>query len=228
MFGLVLAGALCGLDPEFVKDYKPQVGDRVVLARDEPGRRVPIVKNVGAAMSFFSIIDGGTEDHYEAIVDGDQLTEIAAGTPAQLMDVTNTRTPIFMVQILSGPRRGQTTFTYAPFCRKLDPVATRKTAADRKKRGPLDPKAVAADLKAALAEAKPNDAREDLTGKKRLVRAAVEPICLKYKAGLIEVNTIATQAGIVVVLNREKYDLAGNRLRKSGGAEGSEAAKNPK
>jgi hypothetical protein len=227
MFGLVLASALSGLGPEFVKDYKPQVGDRVVLARDEPGRRVPIVKNAGAAMSFFTIIDGGTEDHYEAIVDGDQLAEIAAGTPAQLMDVTNTRTPIFMVQILGGPRRGQTTFTYAPFCRKLEPVAARKAAADRKKRGPLDPKAVAADVKAALAEAKPNDASQDLTGKKRLVRDAVEPICQKYQAGFIEVNTIATQAGIVVPLNGEKYDVAGNRLRKAGGAKGSGAAKKP-
>ena len=43
MGALMLAGVLCGQAPEFLNDYKPQVGDRVVLARDEPGRRVPIV-----------------------------------------------------------------------------------------------------------------------------------------------------------------------------------------
>ena len=214
MVGLVLAGVLCGQAPEFVKGYTPQVGDSVVLARDEPGRRVPIVKNAGAAMSFWTILDGASDDHYEAVVDGDQLAEIEAGTPARLMDVTNTRTPIFMVQILGGPHKGKTTFTYAPYCRKLDPAAAKKAAAERKKRGPLDKKAVAEDLKAALAEAKPNEARQDLTGKKRLVREAIEPICKKYKADFIEVNTIATQAGIVVALNGEKYDIAGNRLRK--------------
>jgi hypothetical protein len=214
MVGLVLVGVLCGQGPEFVKDYTPQVGDRVVLARDESGRRVPVVKSAGAAMSYWTVIDGGSEDHYEAIVDGDQLSEIEAGTPVQLMDVTNTRTPIFMVQILGGPHRGQSTFTYAPYCRKLDPAAAKKAAAARKKRGPLNKKTVAADVKAALDQAKPNDASEDLSGKKRLVREAVEPVCEKYKADLIELNTIATQAGIVVTLNREKYDLAGNRLRK--------------
>ena len=114
MLALMFAVVLCGQTPEFVKGYKPQVGDRVILARDEPGRRVPIVKNAGAAMSFWGIIDGDDEFNYEAVVNGDELTEIEAGTPAQLMDVTNTRTPIFMVHILGGPRRGQTTFTYAP------------------------------------------------------------------------------------------------------------------
>jgi hypothetical protein len=214
MIGLVLAGALCGQGPEFVKDYKPQVGDRVVLARDEPGRRVPIVKNVGAAISFWTVIHAVSEENYEAIVDGDQLAEIEAGTPVQLMDVTDTVTPIFLVQILGGPHRGKTTFTYEPYCRKLDPVAARKAAAARKKRGPLDKKAVAADVKAALDEAKPNDAREGLMGKKRLVREAVEPVCRKYNADFIELNTIATQAGTVVILNGEKYDVAGNRLRR--------------
>jgi hypothetical protein len=211
---LMLAVVLCGQTPEFVKGYKPQVGDRVVLARDEPGRRVPIVKNAGAAMSYFSFIDGGSEDHYEMLVNGDELAEIEAGTPAQLMDVTNTRTPIFMVQILGGPRRGQTTFTYAPFCRKLDPTAAKKAAAERKKRGPLDKKAVAEHVKAALEQAKPDEPRKDLTEKKRLVREAVEPICKQYKADWIEVNNIANQAGIVVTLNGQKYDVAGNRLRK--------------
>src|SRR5437764_367938 len=137
MFGLVLAGVLFGQAPVFVKGYTPKVGDRVVLARDEPGRRVPIVKNAGAAMSYFTIIDAGSEDNYEAVVDGDQLTEIEAGTPVQLVDVTETRTPIFKVQILGGPHKGKTTFTYAPFCRKFDPVAAKKAAAERKKRGPL-------------------------------------------------------------------------------------------
>jgi hypothetical protein len=214
VFGLVLAAVLCGQTPEFVKGYTPQVGDRVVLARDEPGRRVPIVKNAGAAMSYFSFIDGNSEDHYEMLVNGDELAEIEAGTPAQLMDVTNTRTPIFMVQILGGPRRGQTTFTYAPFCRKLDPAAAKKAAAERKKRGPLDKKAVAEDVKAALEQAKPDEPRKGLTEKKRLVREAVEPICKKYKADWIEVNNIATQAGIVVALHGQKYDVVGNRLRK--------------
>jgi hypothetical protein len=229
MFGLVLAGVLCGQGPEFVKGYTPQVGDTVVLARDEPGRRVPIVKNAGAAMSFFTIIDGGSEDHYEAVVDGDQLAEIEAGTPAQLMDVTNTRTPIFMVEILGGPHRGLTTFTYAPFCRQLDPAAAKKAAAERRKRGPLDKKAVAEDVKVALAQAKLNEAPVDLTGKKRLVREAVEPICKKYKADFIELNNIATQAGIVVALHGEKYDVAGNRLRKLGvGADAGPGGAKPK
>jgi hypothetical protein len=214
MLGLVLASVLCGQSLEFLKGYTPQVGDRVALARDEPGRRVPIVKNAGAAMSFWTIIDGGSEDHYELIVDGDQLAEIEAGTPAQLLDVTNTRTPIFMVEILGGPRKGQTTYTYAPICRQLDPAAARKAAAARKKRGPLDKKTVAEDVKAALAQAKPDDAREDLTGKKRRVRGAVESVCKKHKADYIEVNNIATRAAVVIVLNREKYDVAGNRLRK--------------
>ena len=61
MGGLILAVVLCGQAPEFVKGYQPQVGDRVVLARDEPGRRVPIVKNAGAAMSFWGVIDGENE-----------------------------------------------------------------------------------------------------------------------------------------------------------------------
>jgi hypothetical protein len=69
-------------------------------------------------------------------------------------------------------------------------------------------------VKAALAQAKPNEAQKDLTGKKGLVREAVEPLCKKYKADFIEVNNIATQAGIVVALNGQKYDVAGNRLRK--------------
>jgi hypothetical protein len=214
MLGLVLAGVLCGQSPEFLKGYTPQVGDRVVLARDEPGRRVPIVRNVGAAMSFWSTIDGGTDDHYEAIVDGDQLAEIEAGTPAQLLDATDTRTPIFTVEILGGPEKGRTTCTYAPYCRQLDPAAAKKAAAARKKRGPLDKKAVAEDVKAALAQAKPDEAREDLTGKKRLVREAVEAICKKHKADYIEVYNIATRAGVVIVLSHATYDVAGNRLRK--------------
>ena len=69
-------------------------------------------------------------------------------------------------------------------------------------------------MKAALEQAKPDEPRKDLTEKKRLVREAVEPICKKYKADWIEVNTIATQAGIVVGLSGHKYDVAGNRLRK--------------
>ncbi len=214
MLVLTLAVVLCGQTPEFVKGYTPKVGDRVVLARDEPGRRVPIVKNAGAAMSFWGVIDGESEDNYEAVVNGDELTEIDAGTPAQLMDVTNTRTPIFMVRILGGPRRGQTTFTYAPFCRKLDPATAKKAAAARKKRGALDKKAVAEDVKAALDQSKPDEARKGLTEKKRLVREAVEPICKKYRADWIEVNNIATQAGIIVALGGNEYDVAGNRVRK--------------
>ncbi len=214
MLVLTLAVVLCGQAPEFVKGFTPKVGDRVVLARDEPGRRVPIVKNAGAAMSFWGVIDGESEDNYEAVVNGDELTEIEAGTPAQLMDVTNARAPIFMVKILGGPRRDQTMFTYAPFCRKLDPATDKKAVAARKKRGPLDKKAVAEDVKAALEKAKPDELRTDLTEKKRLVREAVEPICKKYEADWIEVNNIATQAGIIVGLSGNKYDVAGNRLRK--------------
>ncbi len=173
-------------------------------------------------MSFWGIINAEDEFNYEAVVNGDELTEIEAGTPAQLMDVTKTRTPIFMVQILGGPRRGQTTFTYAPFCRKLDPAAAKKVAAEKKKRGPLDKKAVAEDVKAALEQAKPDEPRKDLTEKKRLVHEAVEPICKKYKADWIEVNNIATGAGIVVTLGGEKYDVAGNRLRNEGSVRASE------
>ena len=67
-------------------------------------------------------------------------------------------------------------------------------------------------MKAALEQAKPDEPRKDLTEKKRLVREAVEPIC--KKSDWIEVNNIATAAGIVVGLNGEKYDVAGNRVRK--------------
>jgi hypothetical protein len=214
MLVLTLAVALCGQAPEFVKGYTPKVGDRVILARDEPGRHVPIVKNAGAAMSYWGTIEGKNESSFESIVNGNELAEIEAGTSAQLMDVTNSRTPIFRVRILSGSRKGQTTFTYAPFCRKLDPTAAKKLAAERKKRGPLDKKAVAEDVKAALEEAKPDELPKDLTEKKQAVREAVEPICKKYKADWTEVNTIATQANIVVSLSGSKYDIAGNRLRK--------------
>jgi hypothetical protein len=121
---------------------------------------------------------------------------------------------IAQVSTISRIARAATTFTYAPFCRKLDPAAAKKAAAERKKRGPLDKKAVAEDVKAALEQAKPDEPRKSLTEKKRLVREAVEPICKKYKADWIEVNNIATQAGIVVALHGQKYDVVGNRLRK--------------
>ena len=87
---------------------------------------MPIVKSAGAAMSFWGIINGNSEDTYETVVNGDELAEIEAGTSAQLMDVTNTRTPIFMVQILSGPRRGQTTFTYRHSVASLIPRPPRR------------------------------------------------------------------------------------------------------
>lgn len=213
MFELVVALAAVAQAPEYVAGYKPKVGDRVVLARDEAARRVPIVKNAGAAISYLQFVEGPSEDHYEMLVNGDELAEIDAGTPAQLVEEVKTRTPIFGVRILAGPSRGKTTYTYATFCRRPNPAAVKAVADARKKRAPLDKGTVAEDVKGALATAKPNESNEDLRAKKKLVREAVDPICKKYNADYTEVNGIATKAGVFVTLNGQKYDVAGNRVR---------------
>jgi hypothetical protein len=86
MFGLVVALAALAQAPEYVAGYKPRVGDKVVLARDEAGRKVPIARNEGAALGFKDAIEE-SDFNYEAILDGnDQLTEIDGGTPAQIVE----------------------------------------------------------------------------------------------------------------------------------------------
>jgi hypothetical protein len=216
MFGLIVTLSsltVVAQDPEYVSGYKPKVGDKVVLARDEAGRRVPTTKNEGAAISFLSIIEG-SEFNYEAVATGsDELNEIDGGTPAQIVGISKTRTPIFKVKILEGPSKGKSVFTYGQFCRKLDPAYVKAAAESRKKRGPLDKKAIAAEVSDALAKAKPNEASADLSEKKKLVREAVKPICEKHKADTREINAIATQAGVFVKLDGSKYDVAGNRMK---------------
>ena len=216
MFGLIVALAAFAQVPEYVAGYKPKVGDKVVLARDEAGRKVPIAKNDGAALGFQDIVEDSDDFQYEAVLDGDQLAEIDAGTPAQIVeDVKYLKDPtIFKIRILSGPAKGKTTYTYARFCRKPDLTVAKAKADSRKKRGPLDKKAVTTDLKDAIATAKPNEAQKDLRSKKSLVREAVDPICRKYNADYVEINDLATRAGIFVMLNGKKYDVAGNRMRK--------------
>jgi hypothetical protein len=216
MFGLVVALAALAQVPEYVDGYKPKVGDKVVLARDEAGRKVPIAKNDGAALGFQDIVEDSNDSQYEAVLEGDQLAEVDAGTPAQIVEgVKYLKDPtIFKIRILSGPSKGKTTYTYSRFCRKPDPTVAKARADSRKKRGPLDKKAVATDLKDAIATAKPNEAQKDLGSKKSLVREAVDPICRKYNADYNEINELATRAGIFVTLNGKKYDVAGNRVLK--------------
>ncbi len=216
MFGLVVALAAVSQAPEYVDGYKPKVGDKVVLARDEPARKVPIAKNDGAALGFQDMVEDSDDFQYEAVLEGDELAEIDAGTPAQIVEgVKYLKDPtIFKIRILSGPSKGKTTYTYAKFCRKPDLTVAKAKADSRKKRGPLDKKAVATDLNDAIATAKPNEAQKDLRAKKRLVREAVDPICRKYNADYVEINDLATRAGIFVMLNGKKYDVAGNRMRK--------------
>ena len=216
MVVFVVAIAALAQAPEYVTGYKPKVGDKVVLARDEAGRKVPIAKSDGAALGFKDIIQE-TDSNYEAVVGGSgELTEIEGGTPAQIVEnVKYLKEPIFFkVRILAGPFKGKTTYAYATFCRKPDPAFAKATAERRKKRGSLDKGAIAAEVKDALAKAKPNDANEGLSEKKKIVREAVAPICEKHKADYKEINALATQAGVFVILNGEKYDVAGNRVRK--------------
>ena len=117
MFALIVAVAAIAQNPEFVAGYKPKVGDKVVLARDEPGRKVPIVKNAGAAQGFQDIVEGSSDSQYEAILEGDEIAEIDAGTPAQIVeDVKYLKDPtIFKIRILAGTFKGKTTYTYASF-----------------------------------------------------------------------------------------------------------------
>lgn len=216
MFGLIVALAAVTQAPEYVDGYKPKVGDKVVLARDEPARKVPIAKSDGAALGFQDMVLDSDDFQYEALLEGDELAEIDAGTPAQIVDAAKylKEPTIFKIRILSGPSKGKTTFTYTKFCRKPDPAVAKAKADKRKKRGPLDKKAVATELKDALATAKPNEAQKDLGAKKSLVREVVDLICRKYDADYGELNELATRAGIVVMLNGKKYDVAGNRIRK--------------
>jgi hypothetical protein len=215
MFAVIAALAALAQVPEYVQDYHPKVGDKIVLARDEEERRVPIVKNVGAAMGFRSIIDEGDEDHYEAIMNGTEISEIDGGTPAQIVDTVKYLNPpaIFTVRILAGTSKGKTTVTYAQFCRKPNPAFTKAQAANQKKRGSLDKDAIAADIKSALAKADVAAARGDLERKKALVREAVNPLREKYDANFTEINKIATDAGIFAMIGGKKYDVAGNLIR---------------
>ncbi|MDR3633247.1 MAG: hypothetical protein P4L84_05375 [Isosphaeraceae bacterium] len=216
MFALVVAVAALAQAPEYVAGYKPKLGDKVILARDEPARRVAIAKDAGAAMGFEDIVKDSPDSAYEAVLDGDQLSEIDAGTAAQIVeDVKFLKNPtIFKIRILEGPSKGKTAYTYATFCRKVDPAVARANADRRKKRGPLNKEAIVGEVKEALAKAKPNDANQGLSEKKKLVREAVNPICEKHKADYKEINSLATQSGIFVMLNGQKYDVAGNRIRK--------------
>ncbi len=216
MFAVIAALAALVQIPEYVQDYHPKVGDKIVLARDEEGRRVPIVKTVGAAMGFQSTIEDADDSTYEAILSGDEIGEIDGGTPAQIVEAIKYGNPpkIFTVRILGGPSKGKTTSTYAQFCRKPNPAYVKAQAADRKKRGPLDKEALAADVKSTLAKAEPEKARLSLEGKKKLVREAINPLREKYHADYLEINTIATDAGAFVMLGGRKYDIAGNLMRK--------------
>jgi hypothetical protein len=216
MIGFVTTLAVLAQAPEYVAGYKPKVGDKVVLARDEAGRKVPIAKSDGAALGFKDIIQE-SDSNYEVVIDGNnELTEIEGGTSAQIVEnVKYLREPIFFkVRILDGPSKGKTAYAYATFCRKPDPAFAKASAERRKKRGPLDKVAIAAEVKDALAKAKPNDANEGLSEKKKIVREAINPICEKHQADYKEINALANQAGVSVMLNGKKYDIAGNRLRK--------------
>jgi len=215
MFGLALALAAFAQAPEYVAGYAPKVGDKVVLARDEPGRRVPIAKDDGAALGFKDVIEE-SDSNYEAILEGnDLLVEVAGGTPAQVVEgVSYLKDPIiFKVRILEGPSKGKTAYAYTKFCRKPDPAFAKAAAEARKGRGPLDKKAIAAEVGEAIAGAKPNEPGKDLEGKKKLVREAVKPVCEKHKADFREVNDLAAQAGVFATLDGKKYDVAGNRVR---------------
>ena len=186
------------------------MGDTAVLARDEVGRRVPIVKTAGAAMGFSTYAHQGVDEHYEKLVDGDQLAELEAGTPVQIMDEGfRYRPPIYQVQVLAGPAKGMTTYTYADFLRVPNPAVAQAAALARKRRGPLNRAAVAAEVKEALAQARPNEAASNLEGKKKLVLAAIEPIAKKYRADFREIQAIANQAGVLVKLEPGNYDIAG-------------------
>jgi hypothetical protein len=47
---------------------------------------VPIAKSDGAALGFQDIVEESKDAQYEAVLDGDQLGEIDAGTPAQIVE----------------------------------------------------------------------------------------------------------------------------------------------
>jgi hypothetical protein len=136
MFGLVITLAALGQAPEYIANYRPKVGDKIVLARDEAGRKVPVAKTDGAALGFKDIIEE-SDSHYDAIVgSSDELTEIDGGPPARIVENV------------------------------------------------------------------------------KYLHDAVNPICEKHKADFKEVNGIATGAGVLIMLDGEKYDIAGNRMRK--------------
>jgi uncharacterized protein YlzI (FlbEa/FlbD family) len=216
MFGLVVTLVALSQGPEYVADYKPKVGDKVVLARDEAGRKVPIAKSDGAALGFKDIVEGA-DFNYEMVVGGNgELAEIDGGTAAQIVeDIKYLKEPIFFkVRILDGPSRGKTTYAYATFCRKPDPAFAKAAAEVRKKRAPLDKGAIVAEVEEALVKARPDDGDEDLGGKKKVVREAIDPVREKYKAGYKEINALATRAGVFVMLNGRRYDVAGNLARK--------------
>ena len=85
MFALIVAITTVAQAPEYVDGYKPKVGDKIVLARDEPARKVRIAKSDGAALGFQDIVFDSNDSQYEALLEGTELAEIDAGTPAQIV-----------------------------------------------------------------------------------------------------------------------------------------------
>ncbi|MFO0849259.1 MAG: hypothetical protein U0871_11995 [Gemmataceae bacterium] len=94
MLTLLVALAALADPPLYVAGYRPKVGDKVVLARDEPGRRVMVVKDSGSAMGFKDYAVGDIDDSYEAIAQNPQVAEVDPGTAAQVVE-----------EIPFGPRR---------------------------------------------------------------------------------------------------------------------------
>lgn len=230
MITLILIAATLGQDSDYVPNYDPQPGERLVLGLDGLGSNIPIGSNYFTINEFWKFIQAKDGVGIKEMVSSGRGATVDAGTPILFVKKHEQYKDVDLaeVRILEGPYKDKAVFTFLICCQKLDPVKVRareKAESDARvwaeakaHRKPLDPKAIVADLNASIRRAKAETAKlnsyKAAQQKEKLMRQAIDSVCKKHLADLDEINAIATAAGVFVNFDGQRYDVAGNKIKK--------------
>lgn len=228
MFTLLLVVAL-GQSSNYIKDYDPEPGDRLVLAISDAKVPVPIGADYFAIKDFAKAIEAKDGVGIRKMITSGRGEAVDPDTPILFIKKHEEykEADLAEVRILEGPYKDKAVYTFLTACRKLDPVmvaARERAEADARawavakaNRKPLDPKAITADLTAAIKKAKADIGKlsryDAAQRKEKIMREAIDKVRRKHVAEMDELNAIATGAGVFINFDGQKYDVAGQKVK---------------
>ena len=222
--------ASLGQSSDYLANYEPEPGDRLVLGSSEFTSLVPIGADYFAIREFGKFIQPKDSVGIQEMIRKNRGDSVEAGAPILFIKKHEEYkdADLAEVRILEGRFKDKAVFTYLCFCKKIDPAKVlarekadaeaRAWAVAKANRKPLDPKTIVADLSAAIKKAKNDVAKltpyKAAQQKEKVMREAIDVVRRKHIADLNELNTIATAAGVFVNFDGQRYDVAGNKIKR--------------